>query len=177
MEFSCVVAINRTFVLLIGVDDTSNPFPNHKVLSYDFKLHIWSHRKEIPHDISVFSDQVLHTTCTVMFEKLKKYVYVITSSYSNYWAFGKWPESIFWQYDHEINDWRKMSTYQLDDKGELISLQGILHYILYSNTGKSLGYYFDKKNNTFKYLSEPPLNNSITGENIFPFITLANCYV
>ena len=93
-------------------------------------------------------------------------------------------ETILWQFELETGFWNKILAQTLNVRGELMSVQGILHYILYADDDIGywkldwidLGYYYHKKENVFKQLPKTLINFTNT-ETFNPFLMLCNCYV
>ena len=83
------------------------------------------------------------------------------------------------EFNAQANIWSQKFTIQnIEQKGKLVSLHGILHYFPFSSYGaKTIGYCFDCKNNTIHPVGNPTdtsisfLSNDMDGS-----INAVNCY-
>ena len=76
-----------------------------------------------------------------------------------------------WNFDLKTNQWTKVLIQFMKGKGEVATLQGIIHYFPeVPNSQASLGFYFEPKNETFVTLRQA----GISGD---PHIFVTPCYL
>ena len=167
MKHVCVVGFNRSLSLLIGVraklfsiNATDEHDSNDFVLGYDFTAQKWLWTfQPIPYlDQSYQVTDTYHLACSIKHTKSSSLVDVLATKG---WDHGANAADLF-EFDVLVNSWRhKVSLQNIERRGKLVVLQGILHYFPFvdfqQQTLGALGYYFEPKNKTFHAVSDPPI--------------------
>ena len=172
--FGCAVSLNRSFSLLIGghfqefIDTTINDAKiNDLVLGYDFNAQNWIW-KPIPYFDNPFTLlQKYFITCAMKHGKSGNFINVLITE-TNYKDKGG---AALLEFNAQANIWSQKFTLQnIEQKGKLVALHGILHYFPFSSySAKTIGYCFDCENNTIHPVGNPT-DTSISS------INAVNCY-
>ena len=81
-----------------------------------------------------------------------------------------------WKYDAKTNNWNYLlENVELKGPGEMVVLQGIIHYFLQSGISEdTLGFYFDSSTNVFLPLNDKGLSEYYVEDKVYPVVTYLN---
>ena len=181
----CMVTFNRTFVIVIGQQTNQIYHGEGNVYGYDFHSSKWISLEQIPLpclcvylENGDFIGYHFHISCAIQHQKHSRLVFrnTFSNQYGQNDPFGLYSkilamttidkdiraeseiyeEMTLWEFDLKSNIWNKVVVQGLHHKGELVVLQGIIHYFLHPNHEKNtLGFFFNETTMQFQGLREP----------------------
>ena len=173
MEFGCTVGLNRSLSLLIGGSFEKSSLDNRLVIAFDFSTQNWVwNYKMVPYPDT---ENIHYHSCSVVHRKLNSVVTVLVVTN----VFDKKVKADLWDFDFNANNWfYKISLENIEGRGKLAVVQGILHYFPFLNYGQeTLGYYFNPLNNAFHPVSNQPISFDYGMYDVKPTLHSISCYL
>ena len=158
----CVVTINRTFVIVIGKETNLLYSGEGYVYGYDFHSSMWISMERIPLpclctylENGKFIGYNFHISCAIQHLKQSSKIIAMTTINRDLLS-DLYEEMSLWEFDLKSNIWNNVLVQGLHHKGELVVLQGVIHYFLHPNHDKNtLGFFFNETTIQFERLREP----------------------
>ena len=182
MMYGCVVTVNRTFVIVIGKETNLLYNGEGYVYGYDFNSSKWIPMEKLPLpclctylENGDFIGYHFHISCAIQHQKQSSKILAITTIDKDIEVSELYEKMTLWEFDLKSNIWTKVLIQGLHHKGELVVLQGIIHYFLHPNHEKNtLGFFFNETKIQFEELRQPGV--FVNGSS-YPLIIPALCYL
>ena len=152
------------------------------VYGYDFNSSKWIPMEKLPLpclctylENGDFIGYHFHISCAIQHQKQSSKILAITTIDKDIEVSELYEKMTLWEFDLKSNIWTKVLIQGLHHKGELVVLQGIIHYFLHPNHEKNtLGFFFNATKTQFEELREPGI---FVNESSSSLIIPALCYL
>ena len=167
--YTCAVAINKTAVLFIGLQDYSKSAfdelaPNDIVIIYNFEFNIWTLQNFLPFNGSIPIKHIISahvyndTSCVVLHEKVRSRIIVISAiKYHRDGSNKEMHKKLAWVSDISLPmNWTRLKIIDpirgINNPGKMVVLQGVVFFISFPNSDGIFGYRISINEDTVQFL-------------------------